>query len=94
MGIFESPCFNTRQFKNRRVLKNGDFVRPNRSYFSIFLFQYTEIQKSPCIKHGNFLISVFQCSEIQKYPCIELPCKKQVDFFFKGLQLRENATAG
>ena len=35
------------------------------------MFQYMEIQKSPCIKHINFLIIVFQYMEIQKYLCIE-----------------------
>jgi len=35
------------------------------------MFQYMEIQKSPCIKHINSLIFVFQYMEIQKYLCIE-----------------------
>ena len=35
------------------------------------MFQYMEIQKSPCIKHINFLIFVFPYMEIQKYLCIE-----------------------
>jgi len=69
--IFESPCFNTRRFKNLHVLKHGGFVRQNCSYFWISVFQYMEIQKSPCIKCINFWILVFQYMEIQKYPCIE-----------------------
>jgi len=69
--IFESSCFITRRFKNLHVLKHGGFVRQTCSYFPISMFQYTGIQKSPCIKHRNFLIFVFQYTEIQKYPCIE-----------------------
>jgi len=68
--IFESSCFNTQRFKNLHELKHEGFVRQNCSYFPISMFQYTEIQKSPCIKHRNFLIFVFQYTEIQKYPCI------------------------
>jgi len=70
-----SPCS-----KNLCVLlKHGGFVRQNCSYFPISMFQYTEIQKYPCIKHRNFWISVFQYMEIQKYPCIETQI-----FFLKG----------
>ena len=49
--IFQSSCFNTWRLKNLHVLKHGGFVRQNCSYFPISVFQYTEIQKSPCIKH-------------------------------------------
>ena len=71
MEIFESSCFNTRRFKNLHVLKHGGFVRQNCSNFPISMFQYTEIQKSPCIKHRNFWILVFQYTEIKKFPCIK-----------------------
>ena len=45
--------------------------RPKHGDFWISLFQYMEIQKSPCKKHKKFWIFVFQYTEIQKYPCIE-----------------------
>ena len=57
--------------------------------------QYTEIKKSLCIKHRNFLIFVFQYTEIQKYLCIEKQRFKTsvlADFFLKGQKLREIAT--
>ena len=78
----KSPCFNTWRFLNLCVLKHRDSkiltVLPYKNsmfqYMEIFLnsvYWNTEIQKSPCFNHGNFLISMYWNTEIQKSSCFE-----------------------
>ena len=80
--IFESLYFNTRRFKNLCVLKHGGFVRQNCSYFPISVFQYTEIQKYPCIGTRRFKnFSVLYKQTFFKRPITQWNCNRWWKYF-------------
>ena len=92
MEIFESLCFNILRFKNLHVLRHGGFVRQNCSCFWISVFQYTEIKKSPCIKHIHFWIFVFHYTEIQNIRVLKHGDSKTSVFYTRRFFLKRPIT--